>query len=95
MRTQGTFQEVYDAAKAYYNETAEDGSPHSPVIRREGNEWMLESSLDPANEDCNVELTLEEFDSYFYETYKEKDYTPTTEDIEYFVAQMTTDEEEI
>jgi len=91
MRTAGTFQEVYAAAKAYVNETAEDGCPMDAVVRREGERWMLESGLNSA-EDADFEVSLEVFDSWFWEGYK-SDYVPSDEDIADFVKQHTPDEE--
>lgn len=82
MRTAGTFQEVYAAAKAYVNETAEDGCPMDAVVRREEDRWMLESGMEPT--DGNFEVSLEAFDSWFWEGYK-SDYVPPESDIEDFV----------
>lgn len=84
MRTSGTFQEVYAAAKSYSNgEEVYGGRPHDPVVRREGDKWMLESGLNSA-EDADFEVTLEAFDSWFWEGYK-SDYTPSDADVEDFV----------
>lgn len=92
MRTSGTFQAVYEAAKSYSNgEEVYGGCPHNPVVRREGDVWMLESGLNSA-EDADFEVTLEAFDNWFYEGYK-SDYTPSDEDIADFVKQNTPDEE--
>lgn len=84
MRTVGTFQDVYEAAKSYVNDEDEYRSrPLNPVVRREGDKWMLESDIFSA-EDADFEVTLEYFDSWFWEDYK-SDYTPTDEDMEDFV----------
>jgi len=86
MRTQGTFQRVYEAARSYYNgEDVYGGRPIDPVVRREGKTWMLESALSPEGEDCNFSCSLEDFDNYWYEMYKTDNPTITTAEIDDFV----------
>lgn len=83
MRTSGTFQRVYEAAKSYALGTAEDRCPINPVIRREEGKWMLESSLNPT--DGDFEISLEAFDSWFWEGYKIPSYSPSDADITEFI----------
>ncbi len=83
MRTSGTFQAVYEAAKSYaQGNDMYGGCPINPVVRREGDKWMLESALEPTTGD--FEISLEAFDSYFYESYK-TDFVPTASDVADFV----------
>ncbi len=81
MRTTGTFQDVYRAAREYYtDDEAVENCPMKPAVRRVGGEWRIESGIhdDP---DAELEVTLEAFDSYFYEGYKDPDYTPSDSDV--------------
>lgn len=94
MRTTGTFQDVYEAAKIYaMDETGEERQhrPMDPVVRREGEKWMLESGLNSA-ENADFSVPLEVFDSYFYNGYTDTDYTPSDSDVAEFVAAHTSDE---
>ena len=86
MRTTGTFQDVYAAAKAYYSDE-DGGCPHNPVVRCEDGKWMLESGLEPT--DGEFEIGLETFDNWFCEEYKDGRYVPSAADIEDFVSQMS------
>lgn len=83
MRTSGTFQDVYTAAKSYANGT-EDDCPINPVIRRENGIWMLESNLEPAT-DCDFECDLETFNGWFFDSYSFDEYLPSETDITDFV----------
>ncbi|MFA5457767.1 MAG: hypothetical protein WC261_09085 [Synergistaceae bacterium] len=86
MRTEGTFQDVYNAAQAFYTDDVEqEHRPLNPVVRREGKIWMLESALNPENEDCNFSCALDDFDSYWYEMYRETNHTITNGEIEDFI----------
>jgi hypothetical protein len=69
MRTHGTITEVFEAAKNFYNETAEDGKPVNPEVRWNGKEWSMESGLNSA-EDVLASCRLDEFDDYFYQGYQ-------------------------
>ena len=86
MRTSGTFQEIYAAAKSHYEELT-DTRPIKPVVRREGEIWMIDSSLFDSNDDINFEITLEAFDTYFYDGYK-SDFVPTESDMNLFIKHM-------
>ncbi len=79
MRTSGTLKQVYDAAKNHNNGGNEyGGTPHNPVVRYNGEKWMLESDLEP-EPNAIVECTLGEFDSYFYETYSDEKFNVSAE----------------
>lgn len=97
MRTVGTFQDVYTAAKGYVRATTEElfvygrdllsanRRPMNAVVRREGDRWMLESGLN-SGENADFEVTLEAFDSWFFEGYMGDDsYAPSESDIDDFV----------
>ena len=73
MRTIGTFQDVYQQARAYSN--GENGQPHNPVVRLENGKWIIESGLEPQHE-TEFECTLDAFDMWFYESYKNDNYVP-------------------
>ena len=88
MRTSGTFQDVYEAAKHYSIGDEWGGKPSNPVIRRDDGRWMLESGLVPA-QDADFEVTLEAFDSWYYEAYRDADYIPSQSDIDDFVSAHT------
>lgn len=83
MRTTGTFQKIYAAAKAYAIDPAETGCPLDPVVRCENGEWMLESGLEPQRGD--FEVHLEDFDNWFFDVYENPEYTPSIADISDFV----------
>ena len=86
MRTQGTFQDVYTAVRDFYNGD-DEGQPHDPVVRKEENQWMLESGLNSA-ENADFECSLEAFDSWFYETYCLAGYMPGGEEETDLVERM-------
>lgn len=69
MRTHGTINEIFEAARDYYNGTADDGKPANPEVRWDGDEWSLESGLNSA-EDVQASCSLDTFDDYFYEGYR-------------------------
>ena len=84
MRTQGTFNDIYTAAKNYYNDvdngTTYGGCPMDPVVRHTvDNVWMLESGIN-SEPNADAECRLDDFDSWFYEGYNDDNYTPSTED---------------
>jgi hypothetical protein len=90
MRTTGTFQTVYTTARNYTENENGEGCPMDPVVRREGGKWMIESAMEPT--DGDFEVTLEEFDSYFYESYK-SDFVPSESDIDDFIAAHANNEQ--
>jgi len=87
MRTSGNFQKIYEAAKEYANSGDIEDRPMDPVVRHEDGVWMLESRMESFNGD--IEVSLETFDSWFWETYKDATYTPDQTDIDEFVRTMS------
>lgn len=74
MRTVGTFQDIYDQAKAYTLDE-ERCDVMDPEVRYDGNLWMIESSLDQEI-DVQAKCKLEVFCEYFYESFRDGDYAP-------------------
>lgn len=69
MRTTGTLNEVFNAARDHYNGgDTYGGLPLDAVMRYDGTKWMLESSLESA-EDSIAECSLDDFDAYFFAAY--------------------------
>lgn len=87
MRTSGTFQDVYKAARDHYFEGA-DTRPLNPVIRRENGRWMLESGIN-SKPDADLEVALESFDSFWYEGYQDEQFEPDENDVAEFVKTVT------
>jgi hypothetical protein len=87
MRTAGTFQDVFEAVR-----DESDGLPHNPVIRREGDRWMLESALIPT--DGDFEQPLDDFLSWWHEGLTDPDYIPAESDIAAYVAACFASEQE-
>ena len=81
MRTQGTFCDVYRAAKCLFTDAT--GCPIDPVVRCDGDDWMIESALEPAH-DSTFEISLEQFHSYWHESYADDAYAPSAADEEEF-----------
>uniref|UniRef100_A0A6M3LV45 Uncharacterized protein n=1 Tax=viral metagenome TaxID=1070528 RepID=A0A6M3LV45_9ZZZZ len=77
-----SFQNVYEKIKNYSLELT-DSFPVDPVIRRIDNKWILESGLYDNNGD--IEITFEQFDNWFFESYGDNNYMPTSQDIEDFL----------
>jgi len=98
MRTQGTFKEVYTAAKHFYAdadnlETTYGGCPMDPVVRHTvDGVWMLDSGID-GEPNADAECRLDDFDNWFYETYEDGDYTLTDEDESDFFESIKYDED--
>ena len=83
MRTHGTFADVYRAAR-HLLLIDDSGMPHDPVVRLDNcGAWMLESALEPAS-DCVMEVSLEQFHTFWYDMLSDADYVPTAEDEEEF-----------
>jgi len=83
MRTSGTFNDVYQAARDHHAEV-EDTRPMDPVVRHRDGKWHLESGLGSA-EGCDFQCDLEAWDNYFYESYKDVDFDPSESDEADFV----------
>jgi len=64
MRTQGDFSLIFEAA-AEHTEEEIDTTPHDAVVRKEGDIWMIESSIEPASDNCTLEVTLEVFQEHW------------------------------
>lgn len=81
MRTQGTFIDIYNAAKDIATDIdTYGGCPLNPVIRHTTNGvWMLESGLH-GEPNADAECSLDVFDNWFYESYSNNDYSPTESD---------------
>jgi len=62
MRTTGTFSDVHTQAGEYH--AGETCYVIDPVVRREGNNWMIESRLEPT--DSDVEVSLDDFCEYWF-----------------------------
>ena len=84
MRTVGTFKKIYEQARAYLNN--EDVSSISdPVVRLESDgKWVIESRLEPP-QDTILETSLEDFQSYWYYSFEDKNYIPTEQDVEDYI----------
>lgn len=82
MRTVGTFADVYKQAREYLNDVS--GIPSDPVVRLEYGKWIIESRLEPQQETV-VEVTLDDFQSYWYESFEDKNYIPTERDVEDYI----------
>jgi len=89
MRTTGTSQQVYEAARDYAN-GPDDDCPTDPVVRRENGVWALESSLEPAC-DADFECLLCDFDIWFGDEYRDPEYAPSEADVADFVHAMRRD----
>jgi hypothetical protein len=88
-RTQGTFQQVYEAAREFMADG--HGKPLDPVVRVEGETWMLESRMNSA-EGCSFEISLDDFVSYWWEGLNDPEWTPSQFDIDEFIANCTPQE---
>jgi hypothetical protein len=82
MRTVGTFADVYKQAREYINDVS--GIPSDPVVRLEYGKWIIESKLEPQQETV-VEVTLDDFQRYWYESFEDKSYIPTERDVEDYI----------
>lgn len=82
MRTVGTFADVYKQAREYLNDVS--GIPSDPVVRLEYGKWIIESRLEPQQETV-VEVTLDDFQRYWYESFEDKNYIPTERDVEDYI----------
>lgn len=82
MRTVGTFADVYKQAREYLNDVS--GIPSDPVVRLEYGKWIIESRLEPQQETV-VEVSLDDFQRYWYESFEDKNYIPTERDVEDYI----------
>ena len=84
MKTTGSFGEVYLAARDIWQ--CDENSPHDPVIRREGDKWMLDSGIDPAP-DADLEIDLDSFYTFF-DSYYHTEHIPSESCIRFFVEHV-------
>lgn len=87
MRTVGTFTAVYKQAREYIIDFNNDvsGIPSDPVVRLESDgKWVIESKSEPQQETV-VEVTLDDFQSYWYESFEDENYIPTEQDVADYV----------
>jgi hypothetical protein len=82
MRTVGTFADVYKQAREYINDVS--GIPSDPVVRLEYGKWIIESKLEPQQKTV-VEVTLDDFQRYWYESFEDENYIPTERDVEDYI----------
>jgi len=88
MRTVGKFVDVYKQARTYLNDVS--GIPSDPVIRLESDgQWVLESRLEPQQETV-VEVSLDDFQSYWCYAFEDRNYIPDVADIEQYVDYVNT-----
>ena len=85
MRTVGTFADVYKQAREYNNGVDVSHIPTDPVVRLERDgRWVIESRLEP-QETVDVEVSLEDFQSYWYYSFEDENYIPTDSDVADYV----------
>uniref|UniRef100_A0A6M3XMV6 Uncharacterized protein n=1 Tax=viral metagenome TaxID=1070528 RepID=A0A6M3XMV6_9ZZZZ len=94
MRTEGTFQQIYNAARKIATDTEiYGGCPVDPVIRHTPNGiWMLESGLNDAK-GTDAECRLDDFDFWFFECCEEADYQPSEDDEAGFLYSLLREED--
>lgn len=74
-----TFLEIYEEAKDLCD-GENPHSPHNPVVRYGHTRgWSIESDLSPADDDCIISVSLDDFESYFYEGFIDPSFTPSPE----------------
>lgn len=88
MRTRGTFQEVYEAAKFYNNSGDYSDCPINPVVRRDDGAWLIESDIND-RDGCDVEISLESFCGWFYDMFYNDEYIPNDNDEQELVSLIT------
>ena len=87
MRTVGTFADVYKQAREYINDVSH--IPSDPVVRLEYGKWIIESRLEPQQETV-VEVSLDEFQRYWYESFEDENYIPSDTDVADYVDYVNT-----
>jgi len=84
MRTVGTFKKIYEQAREYHLNGVVSGIS-DPVVRLERDgEWVIESRLEP-QETTVVEVSLDDFQSYFYYSFEDESFEPTEQDVEDYI----------
>ena len=90
MRTVGKFVDVYKQAREYNNGVDVSDIPSDPVVRLESDgQWIIESRLEP-QETVDVEVRLEDFQSYWNYSFDDPNYIPTSDDVADFVDYVNT-----
>lgn len=80
MRTVGNFINIYEQAREYNNGVV-SGIPQDPVVRLESDgQWMIESREEPQQETV-VEVSLDDFQKYWYYCFEDRNYIPTDPDV--------------
>jgi hypothetical protein len=83
MRTVGKFVDVYEQAREYRVDVSR--IPQDPVVRLESDgQWIIESRLEP-QETTVLEVTLEDFQRYWYYNFEDENYIPTERDVADYV----------
>ena len=83
MRTVGTFKKIYEQAREYLNDVS--GLPTDPVVRLERDgKWVIESRLEP-QETTVIEVSLDDFQSYWHYCFEDESYIPTEQDVSEYV----------
>ena len=88
MRTVGTFKKIYEQAREYNNGVV-SGIPTDPVVRLEYGKWIIESRLEPQQETV-VEVSLDDFQRYWNESFENDEYIPTEKDVGDYVDYVNT-----
>ena len=84
-RTQGTFQQIYEAAREFMVDG--HGKPMDPVVRynEATNTWALESRMTSIeDESWEFEISLDDFISHWWEGLNDAEWIPTEESIRVF-----------
>ena len=85
MRTVGTFKKIYEQAREYLlNDVSH--IPSDPVVRLESDgRWVIESRLEPREQETILETSLDDFYGYWYYCFADKNYIPTERDVEDYI----------
>lgn len=89
MRTVGKFLDIYKQAREY-NGVDVSRIPQDPVVRLESDgQWIIESRLEP-QETTVVEVSLDDFQNYWNESFEDESFEPTDSDVADFVDYVNT-----
>ena len=85
MRTVGKFVDVYKQAREYNNGVDVSDIPSDPVVRLESDgQWMIESRTEPCERETVIEVSLDDFQAYWYYCF-DRNYIPTEQDVADYV----------
>lgn len=91
MRTVGTFKKIYEQAREYINGVDVSHIPSDPVVRLESDgKWVIESKLEPREQETVIEVGLEDFQSYWNYSFDDPNYIPSDTDVADFVDYVNT-----